>query len=1122
VAKINPVKVKQDAEKEEKAGRFDKAIDLYRQLVQDNPRDWNTIKKIGDLYARMNRTREATQEYSKVADFYERDGFLLKAIALWKQIQKQDASEIEPYHRLAALYAKQGLLVEAKGQYQIIVDEYKKRGKFREVGDALRKMAEIDPTDLKLRSMLAELYLREGNPAKAVEEQIAIADELGKKGHLSEALQVLEKGLKADPKSGRLAAEVAKIHLLQKNYERAAQFLEDAVRHAPNDAQVLARLGEAYLGAKRVAEAEKIFRKLLQLDPRDQDTLTQMGRVFLAQGAYDQAYEQFAPVVDKLIERKEGDKAATLLNQIVQRNQAHVKSLVKLVEIYRVLRKEPAVAATYSQLVEAYINQGEMDQAASVLGILVGMEPTNEQHRTKLDFVRGKTGGRPAAPPASAPPPGGDFFEEDLDLAASEDVPALDLDAPPAPAPLTKASGRATIAIELSPPPSEDDKEFIDEHLAEGRVFRKYGLVDKSADQFEAIVGRFPDHLEARQELRDIYKEKGENDKAAEQCLAMAEICRLKGDTAGADAHTAEAAALVPSAATPAAPARVASAITPPAGTPVPRPAAPPRAAAPPPAAEEEEISLEVEEAGLETEAMEEPAGEELDLGLDGGQQQEELSGSFVDIEEESRTAPVPAAPAAVPEDDIPLGFVEEEPAPEPPPPPRPSPPVLKAAASPTPAAKPAASPARPASRIVPKPAKAPPPPPPSLVAKKGPLVAKPTPAPAAQGVPPELQRAIDEVESYVSLGFVDDARDALSEIAAKYPGHPALAPKLAELGLDGGGAPAPSPKKATPPRAAARPAPAAPPRRERPPIEEQEGLGGLEGLENLAPESLVQEPPTIDEAPPAEEPRDLLGGGDFASSSPPMEDPLGELDLGAPEAPEPEASSIFGSERGGFGEPGSLEETEGALGADEGFAGSGAFGGGAGLEDSADLGESAGYTEPGGLDLDAELGDLFGAQSAVAEPTAAAVSELGDAGLADIFKEFKKGVDKQLGKEDYDTRYNLGIAYKEMGLIDEAIAEFQLAAKDEGRLLECSSMLGICFLEKGMAKLAVKWFEKGLSAPGRTDEEYQGLRYDLATALEAAGETDKALTLFTDLYGQDANFRDVATKVRELRAALR
>ena len=54
--------------------------------------------------------------------------------------------------------------------------------------------------------------------------------------------------------------------------------------------------------------------------------------------------------------------------------------------------------------------------------------------------------------------------------------------------------------------------------------------------------------------------------------------------------------------------------------------------------------------------------------------------------------------------------------------------------------------------------------------------------------------------------------------------------------------------------------------------------------------------------------------------------------------------------------------------------------------------------------------------------------------------------------------------------------------------------MLGICFLEKGMPKLAVKWFEKGLTAPGRTEEEYQGLRYDLAMAHEAAGELDRAL----------------------------
>jgi tetratricopeptide (TPR) repeat protein len=288
--------------------------------------------------------------------------------------------------------------------------------------------------------------------------------------------------------------------------------------------------------------------------------------------------------------------------------------------------------------------------------------------------------------------------------------------------------------------------------------------------------------------------------------------------------------------------------------------------------------------------------------------------------------------------------------------------------------------------------------------------------------------RALEEVEQYVSLGFVDDARDALRELSSRHPGHPLLAEKIAELGLELEPAEEPAPERA--PRAAAPP----------------DAFAEL-GLPDVEEASV--EPAPMD---------DLLGAHEVAAEDGPV----------GPAAAAPAAS--FAAE------------------------------------------------EAGGLDLGSELGDLFGAQSAVDEGgPAGSATELGDSGLADIFKEFKKGVDKQLGKEDYDTRYNLGIAYKEMGLVDEAIAEFQLAAKDETRMLECASMLGICFLEKGMPKLAVKWFEKGLKVPGRSDEEYQGLRYDLAVAHEASGETDKALTLFTDLYGQDANFRDVAAKVREL-----
>jgi tetratricopeptide (TPR) repeat protein len=551
---------------------------------------------------------------------------------------------------------------------------------------------------------------------------------------------------------------------------------------------------------------------------------------------------------------------------------------------------------------------------------------------------------------------------------------------------------------------SDEDREFIDEHLAEGKVFRKYGLVDKAGDQFEAIIARFPDHVEARQELRDVHREKGQSVKAAEQCLALAEIKRLLGDAPAAEAFEEEARALAPQSV----PARAAAAPAPASAEPMPAPE--PEMAD---VAElessvldevEEEISIsdDVDEAGIEPPPVEEEGLPDLDLGVEDAE--EELPHRFLDepeaVEEVEGEAP---PPAAAPEAEFsfetsaeasPITALETEPEPEPAPPPAP----LKVA-----------------------PAKA-------------------APAVPAAGLPADLQKVLDEVEAYVSLGFVDDAKEALREVAAKYPGHAAIQAKIDALGLVLDEEPAAEPRAvvATP---AFEPAPE--PESEPPvpePAFEPEGAAAA-----LEPEPFAE-----------------LG----LSEPPPEAEPKAEPVVAAVSAPLPDAG--------------------------------------------------------GGIDLGAELSDLFGAQSAVEEPPAAeATTELGDSGLEEIFKEFKKGVDKQLGKEDYDTRYNLGIAYKEMGLIDEAIAEFQLAAKDPNRVLECASMLGICFMDKGMPKLAVKWFEKGLAAPDRKDEEYIALRYDLAIAHQADGDVREALSLFSELYGQDANFRDVASKVRELKAAL-
>jgi tetratricopeptide (TPR) repeat protein len=139
---------------------------------------------------------------------------------------------------------------------------------------------------------------------------------------------------------------------------------------------------------------------------------------------------------------------------------------------------------------------------------------------------------------------------------------------------------------------------------------------------------------------------------------------------------------------------------------------------------------------------------------------------------------------------------------------------------------------------------------------------------------------------------------------------------------------------------------------------------------------------------------------------------------------------------------------------------------------------------------------------------------------LEEIFKEFKKGVEQQLDSEDYDTHYNLGIAYKEMGLIDEAIGEFQLASKDPKRAVECASMLGLCFLEKGMPQLAIKWYRKGLEIAEITEEEHVGLLYDLGSAYVEVGDTDNAQKAFMEVYGMNTNYREIVTRIKQLEDA--
>jgi len=134
------------------------------------------------------------------------------------------------------------------------------------------------------------------------------------------------------------------------------------------------------------------------------------------------------------------------------------------------------------------------------------------------------------------------------------------------------------------------------------------------------------------------------------------------------------------------------------------------------------------------------------------------------------------------------------------------------------------------------------------------------------------------------------------------------------------------------------------------------------------------------------------------------------------------------------------------------------------------------------------------------------------------IFEEFKKGLEKEIGTEDSETHYNLGIAYKEMGLIDDAIREFQTSKNDPERFIPSVSMLGMCYMAKGLYPLAITSFSSVLEKLETKDESYWGVKYDLGEAYEKNENINEALAHFTEIYGWNSKFRNVAEKINLLK----
>jgi tetratricopeptide (TPR) repeat protein len=978
-------KIIASAEKLVAKGKIEPAIKEYERLLDDNPSDVNTLNRIGDLWVRINRNDEAVKVFSRIADHYSKDGFFLKAIAIYKKINKLDPSKLDIYAKLADLYGKQGLAMEAKSQYQVLADYYLKHG---DPGNALaiyRKISELDPNSINVHVKLADLYSQNNQTKEALKEYDRVGRMLLKRGMLDEAVQVFKKALKIDAGNIELVESLVTALLEAKDYDNAIQIVQASIESSTDNPRLLAIYGRILITKGDMNGARAALERAHARDANDVSVREALSDLYVRIGNADGALEMLSPIVEKALGRGERATAVEMLNRLLRVDAGHTPTLERLVAVYSRLNEETNILSTMSSLAEAHVAKGHYEKAADVLEKLIQREPQNSQHRTKLQFVRTQMGGvdtMPVRPKAGGdipvaplsmeieePVPTFDSFEEgpalSFDLDSSEPLD-LDLDngfappaaaatpppPPPSPAPAPRLqSAVEQAAVDLDQEGGED-LDFITEHITEAEVFAKYGLAEKATEHLRAVIERAPKHLAAHEKLYRILLEEADINGARAAANQYIGVLRERGDLATAESVRDEF-ALRGHALEPSSPAPVAA--------PAPRPAAarPPtmERAMPTPDEVAEELSFD-----LDSEAPE--------FSIPAGGAEPEFS---FDV-------PEPEPSFEMPSDEMPafeMPSFEPEPALQTPLP-------VEEFTFDTPAEQPVFEPA------------------------------------SFDDVPSAEE--LRELDFYIEQELFDEAREKLDALSSSFPGNVSVNERRTRF------------------EAASRPAAKPPADAYAPPVLSRD---------EIESELLFAIPDDDDDflmaPPPPPPPR---------AAAPPPITPVHEENLFADE------------------------------------------------DDFFDL----------AAELESELEE---------ESEEVSLSEE-EQSLEEIFKEFKKGVEQQLDSEDYDTHYNLGIAYKEMGLIDEAIGEFQLASKDPKRAVECASMLGLCFLEKGMPQLAIKWYRKGLEMPEITPEEHVGLLYDLGSAFVEVGDTDNAQKAFVEVYGLNSNYRDIVTRIKQLEDARR
>ncbi len=286
---VNKDKLLESAQKNLKKKQVAKAIKDYLRIVELDPADVRSRQKLAELYVRTHKSSEAYEQYESVAKYFSSNGFYLKAIAIYRQMQRLDPSQISIFNRLAELNEKQGLLGNAMTEYRNLVDYYARNGMVADEIKTLEKMRELDLDNLNIRIKLAEVYARNERQDEGLAELEEVLEILSEKRQFDKILRLYKMFLPLYPNHKKMQMGLALAFYEKNDYVRGVTILETLLKEKPQDPDLLRLLGRGYSDVQNWPKARHAFQQLLSMDPTDLDIREALIKCELDSGRFERA-----------------------------------------------------------------------------------------------------------------------------------------------------------------------------------------------------------------------------------------------------------------------------------------------------------------------------------------------------------------------------------------------------------------------------------------------------------------------------------------------------------------------------------------------------------------------------------------------------------------------------------------------------------------------------------------------------------------------------------------------------------------------------------------------------------------------------------------------------------------